>query len=165
MFRLVFVALGLLALMAPAHAQQAQLYCRQVDGAAFVPVQPGQPCPMAVVPSSSSSVGIAQVTSASAEASHVLKATPGNLYNAYAVNLTSTAGFLVLLDATSAPADGAIVPIACAVLPASGSAAISYIGGAPQVFATGITAVVTSATTCFTKTTGVITAFISGGVK
>lgn len=165
MFRLLFLLVGLLALAAPAHAQQAQLYCRQADGGAFVPVQPGQPCPVALVPSSSSAVGIAQVVSTSAEATHVLKASAGNLYNVYATNLTATAGFLVVIDATAAPVDGAITPLACAPLPASGGASINYLGGPPQVYSTGIVAVVSSAATCFTKTTGTITAYISGGVK
>jgi hypothetical protein len=33
------------------------------------------------------------------------------------------------------------------------------------VYSTGITAVVTSAANCFTKTTGVITAYIKGAVQ
>lgn len=118
-----------------------------------------------ILPSSSSSAGVTPVVSASAEATHVLKASAGNAYGAYATNLTATNGFLVLLNSTSAPADGAITPIACAPLSANGVASINYAPGPPGVFSTGITAVVTSAATCFTKTTGVITAFISGAVK
>ncbi len=116
-------------------------------------------------PSSSSSIGITPIVSASAEATHVLKATPGNVYSAYATNLTSTAGYLVILNSTTAPADGAITPLACALLAPNGVASINYAPGPPGVFSTGITAVVTSASTCFTKTTGVITAFISGSVQ
>lgn len=108
---------------------------------------------------------ITPVVSASAEASHVLKASSGNLYNVYATNLTSTVGFLVIINATSAPADGAITPLDCVTLPASGVASISYGSGPAEVFSTGITAVVTSAITCFTKTTGTITAFIHGSVQ
>src|ERR1700674_269459 len=48
------------------------------------------------------------IVSAAAEATHVIKASPGNLYGIYATNLTGTAGFLVVLNATAAPADGAI---------------------------------------------------------
>ena len=116
-------------------------------------------------PSSSSSIGITPVVSAAGEASHILKATPGNVYSAYATNLTATSGFLLLFNAVSAPADGAVTPIACAPLSANGVASINYAPGPPGVFSTGITAVVSSAATCFTKTTGVITAFISGSVK
>jgi hypothetical protein len=119
----------------------------------------------AAAPSSSSSIGITPVVSASAEATHVLKATPGNLYSVYATNLTSTAGFLVVLNATSAPADGAITPLVCVPLPSNGNATLNFNPGPPEVYSTGITAVITSAATCFTKTTGVITGFISGSVQ
>lgn len=115
-------------------------------------------------PSALAASGIASVISASAENSHVLKNAAGNLYSVYATNLTASAGFLVVLNATSAPGDGAITPLDCVPLPASGNAAINY-RVLPKVYSTGITAVVTSATTCFTKTTGVITAFISGDAQ
>ncbi len=118
-----------------------------------------------ITPSSSSSVGITPVVSASGESSHVLKASAGNTYSVYATNLTATQGFLLLLNATSAPADGAVTPLACAPLSPNGVASLNYAPGPPGVFSTGITAVVTSAVTCFTKTTGVITAFISGSVQ
>ncbi len=118
-----------------------------------------------IAPTAGAAAGITSVVSASAENNHVLKAGAGNLYGAYATNLTSTAGFFVIVNATSAPTDGAITPLACIPLPGNSSASISRIPGPPQVYSTGITAVVTSASTCFTKTTGVITAFISGDVK
>jgi len=94
-----------------------------------------------------------------------LKASAGNAYSVYATNLTATSGFLLLFNATSAPVDGAVTPVACAPLSANGVASINYAPSPPGVFSTGITAVVSSAATCFTKTTGVITAFISGSVK
>ena len=109
--------------------------------------------------------GIVPVVSPSAASSLVIKAAGGNFYGAYAVNLTATAGFLVVLNATSAPADGAITPLDCAPLPANGSASINYGSGPAALYRTGITAVVTSAASCFQKTTGVITAFISGQMK
>ncbi len=117
-----------------------------------------------VIPSATAANGIAPVVSASAEGSHVLKATPGNLYQVYAQNLTATAGFLIVLNSTTVPSDGAVTPLAAVNLPANGVAAIDF-GVIPSVYSTGITAVVTSATTPFTKTTGVITAFISGSVQ
>lgn len=107
------------------------------------------------------SAPLAPTVSATAEATHVIKSSAGQVQGCYAVNLTSTPGFLILLNATSAPADGAVTPMAVAVLPPNGSASI---GGAllnPLTFGTGITAVLTSATTPFTKTTGVITGYIS----
>ena len=131
--------------------------------------QPGgsasNPVSVQTVPASGSTAGITSVVSGSAEATHVLKATPGNLYSVYATNLTGTAGFLVVLNATSAPVDGAITPLDCAPLPGNSNASINYRAGPPEVFSTGITAVITSANTCFTKTTGVITGFIHGDVQ
>lgn len=114
-------------------------------------------------PSSSASFAITPVVSSSGESSHVLKGSAGNLYSVYATNLTTTPGFLAVLNATSAPADGAITPLDCIPLPAGGLASFNY--NIPAAYSTGITAVVTSASTCFTKTTGVITAFIKGGVQ
>jgi hypothetical protein len=113
--------------------------------------------------SSANSANTPSVTTAAA-AAHVLKAGAGNLYSVYATNLTATAGFLVVIDAVASPADGAITPLDCAPLPANGNASINY-SGAPSRYSVGITAVVTSAATCFTKTTGVISAFINGAVQ
>lgn len=119
-----------------------------------------------VVPSSSASAGIAPTVSGALEASHVFKAGAGNLYSAYASNLTGGAsGYLMVFDATSAPGDGAVTPKVCVPFNSLGIASASYQGLPPADFLTGITAVVSSATTCFTKTTGVLTAFISGLVK
>lgn len=126
---------------------------------------PGTTNGVTIAPTSAAAAGQTPVVSAAGEASHVLKATPGNLYGVYATNLTGTAGFLVVLNATSAPADGAITPLACVPLTANGVASINYIPGPPSVYSTGITAVITSAATCFTKTTGVITAYIAGQVS
>lgn len=106
---------------------------------------------------------ITPTVTAAAASSLVLRNSSGKLYAVYATNLTATAGFLVVVNATSAPADGAITPLECAPLPANGNASI-YLGDRPGAYNTGVTAVVTSAVTCFTKTTGVITAFIRGAV-
>jgi hypothetical protein len=117
-----------------------------------------------IIPSPLPAAGITPTVSSSAENNHVLKASGGNLYGVYAVNLTATAGFLVVVNATSAPADGAILPLACVPLPANGIASLNYQPGPPAVYSTGITAVITSASNCFTKTTGVITGYIGGAV-
>lgn len=126
---------------------------------------PGTTNGVTIAPTSGTAAGITSVVSGSAENNHVLKAGAGALYSAYATNLTGTAGFLAILNTTSSPGDGAITPLDCAPLPANGNAAINYRPGPTKIYTTGITAVVTSATTCFTKTTGVITAFISGDVQ
>lgn len=110
---------------------------------------------------------VAPIVSASAENSHVLKAAPGNVYGVYATNTTSTAGFLLLLNATTVPSDGAVAPLACVPLAATGGqpAVINYNPGPGAIYSVGIVAVLSSAATCFTKTTGTITGFISGAVQ
>jgi hypothetical protein len=115
--------------------------------------------------SSSANAGIVPVVSTAAEATHVLKASAGNLYSIFAANHTATPGFLLVLDATSAPADGAVTPLECAALPANGNASVSYNPGPASRFSTGITAVLSSGANCFTKTTGTITGFIRGSVQ
>ena len=125
---------------------------------------PGTTNGVTIAPTSASSAAITPVVSSTAEASHVLKASAGNVYSATATNLTSTAGFFVLLNSTTPPSDGSITPLACAFLPGNGSTSITY-NVPPANFSTGVTAVVTSASTCFTKTTGTITAMISGVVQ
>lgn len=116
-------------------------------------------------PSSSTTVGITPVVTAALAATLVLKNAAGNLYGVYASNLTGgTSGYLQVFNATSAPADGAVAPVVCVPF-AGGAAQAAYLGVPPAVFSTGITAVISSATVCTTKTTGVLTGFISGLVK
>lgn len=110
-----------------------------------------------------SQVATTPIPSAVAENNHILRAAPGRLYNLFVANQTATAGFVVVLNQTTVPADGAILPLLCVALPASGTAQLNLILR-PAAFNTGITVVITSAATCFTKTTGVITGFISGMV-
>lgn len=131
-------------------------------------VQPGNtqnttPWLTAGAPSGIAGVAITPTVTAAAANNHVLKASAGNLYSVYATNLTATAGFLLVLNATTAPADGAVTPLDCIPLPASGNASINY--DIPARYSTGITAVVSSGASCFTKTTGTITAFIKGAIQ
>jgi hypothetical protein len=139
-----------------------QLSCQPTSASAPLPVEipSGFPLPVPLPLGA-----LTPVVSGALEASHVLKASAGTLYSVYASNLTGgTAGFLEVFAAASAPADGAVTPELC--VPFSGGlASASYSGIPPAAFAAGITAVVSSSTTCFTKTTGVLTAFISGIVQ
>ena len=82
----------------------------------------------------------------------------------YATNQTSTAGFLLALNATTVPADGPVVPLDCVALAANATASISDGGFTPasDPYSIGIVIVVSSGANCFTKTTGTITAFIKG---
>lgn len=113
-------------------------------------------------PSATSSYGITAVVSSAAEDSHVLKASAGNLYSVY-VTAGATAGYLMVFDATSEPADGAVTPIQCVVAPANMTTGITFNGVTPEVYSTGITASF-STTGCFTKTT-TPTVFFHGSVK
>ena len=118
---------------------------------------------VAISPTATAAAGITPVVSASLEASHVLKNAPGNLYSVFASNLTGgTVGNLQIFNATSAPSDGAVTPLVCVPFDAGGKAMAFYSPGPPAVFSTGIVAVISSAASCFTKTTGVLTGFISG---
>ena len=121
----------------------------------------------AAVPTSSANGAITPVVSAAAESAHVLKASAGNLYSVYAANQTANAGVLMILNAVSAPADGAVTPLECAALPANGNATISYNPGPASRFSTGIVAILSSGANCFSKntTTNVITGFIRGSVQ
>lgn len=122
-------------------------------GAAAWPVKVDQTTPgstngVNVAPSSVSTVGIAPVASTSAEACHVFKASPGNLYGVS--GYIGAGGFIMVFDATSAPGDGAVTPKVWVYVPVAGSWSLDY-GDIPAVMATGIT-VCASSTGPLTKT-------------
>lgn len=114
----------------------------------------------AIIPTATATNAITPVVSTAAEGSHVLKAGAGNLYG-LSVTTGASAGYVMIFNATSAPADGAVTPIKCYSVPATSSFGASW--NNPAAFSTGIT-VVFSTTGCFTKTISA-TAFISGEVK
>ena len=113
-------------------------------------------------PSGAASIAIVAVRTPALTQSLVIKASSGNLYSVTATSPLS-AGFLMLLNATSLPADGTVVPTDCVPVSAGGSATISFIPGPPQYFTTGILAVMSS-TGCFTKT-NLTSAFIKALVQ
>jgi hypothetical protein len=114
------------------------------------------------MPSSSPSGGMIPVVSAAAESDHVLKATPGNLYN-LRVTTGANAGYVLVFNATAAPADGAgQTPVLCEKIAANSTLtppALPY----ALYFSTGIV-VSFSTTGCFTKTADA-TAFFAAQVK
>lgn len=116
-------------------------------------------------PSSESAAALSPVPSTSLEANHVIKAGAGNLYS-FNVSADSTlsaaAWWLMIYNATSAPADGAVAPVKCYAFP-SGTTGYSAAFTLPVSFSTGITLGV-STTGCFTKTASAH-AFISGDAK
>lgn len=99
---------------------------------------------------------ITSTPSAAAEGSHVFKTSAGALYSIL-VTSGGSAGYVLLFNSTTAPADGAVTPNRCFVLAANSTltATMQY----PMAFGTGITAVF-STTGCFTKTVSA-TAFFS----
>lgn len=113
-------------------------------------------------PSSSSTVAISPGSSSALEASHILKASAGNLYSLY-VTTTSVSGYLMTFNATSAPADGAVTPVECIPVASGSAVSISFAGAPPDHYSTGIVAVF-STTGPFTKT-GSVTAFFKWRVQ
>ena len=120
-----------------------------VGGTAQSSANPG---PAAEVGTSQAAGGI---TPAATQAGTALvgKAAQGNLYSAYAVNQTTTAGYLVCINATAAPAAAAaITPQDVAYLPPTigASATINFGAGPPNGYATGITCLITTSLTTYT---------------
>lgn len=115
---------------------------------------------VAVAPTNSTNAAITPVVSASVGSNLVLKAGTGNLYRVTLV-AGASAGFLMVFNATAAPADGAVTPQICRPVAANGVVDVLY--DIPNRFSTGITAVF-STTGCFTKTASA-TAYVEGLVE
>jgi len=111
--------------------------------------------------SSVAAVGATNLATSAAASALVIKASAGNLYG---LNVTSgtAAGYIMVFNATAAPADGTVTPAKCIPLAANAGIDLNY-RATPTYFGTGIT-VVFSSTGCFTKTASA-TAFISGDAK
>lgn len=90
------------------------------------------------------------VVSTAAEGSHILKAVPGCLLSVY-VTAGSTAGYLLLFNSDTVPADGAVTPQDCIQVPASTTQSLNWAPQPPEWFSAGLVAVF-STTGCFTKT-------------
>lgn len=136
-------------------------------GAAAWPMKIDQTTPgttngVNIAPSTASGVAITPGSSSSAEASHVLKSSAGNLYSLYVVT-GGTAGYLMTFNATSAPADGAVTPVECLPVAANAYTSIDYGAAPPDRYSTGIV-VVFSSTGPFTKTASA-TAFFKWRVQ
>jgi len=122
-----------------------------------------------ISPDPSSVAGITPVVSSTTGTSLILKGSPGNLYSVYAVNSTATSGLLIIANSATVPGTGVLTAgsvLDCVVLAASGSASINYNPGPMAVYGTGITALLSSASNCFTFTTsGGLTGFIKGATQ
>ena len=106
---------------------------------------------------SSSATGLTRVQSATAAGSLVVKASAGNLYG-YNVAAGASAGYLLIFDAPTAPADGTVTPKIVHAIAANASIQVDR--DIPIAFTTGIV-MVFSTTGPFTKTISA-TAFLAG---
>lgn len=93
---------------------------------------------------------IAYKTSSATEGSHIIKATGGVLYSLTATNVSASAGYILVFDSPTVPADGAVTPVGCYAIGAAQTQAVAMINY-PDPFNTGIVAVFSS-TGCNTKT-------------
>lgn len=112
-------------------------------------------------PTTSVNAAATKGKSTALEASHVIKASAGNLYW-LTVTADANAGFLMIFDATSAPADGAVTPDYCVPIAASTGNPFNWLLN-PMNFSTGIT-VVYSSTGCLTKTASIHATFYWGAL-
>ncbi len=117
-------------------------------------------------PSAAAAAGVAPVSSTALEANRVIKASAGNLYSFEVMadsTLSAAAWWILVFNATSAPADGAVTPAKCYSLPSGATGASYGFASVPLYLGTGIT-ISASTTGCFTKTASAH-AFISGDAQ
>jgi len=113
------------------------------------------------VPSAASAAGITTTASAAVTGGQIVKASAGNLYGFNVVSGAS-AGYVLVFNSATVPADGAVTPARCLPLAANTGLDVN-LRGQPTYFSAGIT-IVFSTTGCFSKTASA-TAFISGDAK
>lgn len=101
---------------------------------------------------------IAPTSSPAAEGARVFKVGPGNLYR-LSITTGASAGYVMVFDAATAPADGTVTPAICRAVAASSTLSLALADPVAR-FGTGITAVF-STTGCFTKTISA-TAYFEG---
>lgn len=114
-----------------------------------------------IAPVSAATGAITPTVTAAVASNLVAKASAGNLYG-FHVTAGASAGYVLLFNATSLPADGAITPQGCYALAANTTLVVD-LRPLPKRFATGIT-IGYSTTGCFTLTASA-TAFISADVQ
>lgn len=124
---------------------------------------PGTTNGVNIDPTNASTAAIAPLSSSAAEASHILCAGPCNVYDVSATT-GAVAGFLILWNATSAPANGAIAGggganqwTNCIQVPANGSVSL-FEGNIPASFSTGAV-ILYSTTGCYNYTASATASF------
>ena len=108
-----------------------------------------------------SGVPITSQQTSVAASSLVAKATTGFL-TGFSVTSGATAGYVLIIDAATAPSNGTVTPRFCYALPASSTVGASWIQS-PVPFTTGIV-IEFSSTGCFAATSSA-TAFISTQIQ
>jgi hypothetical protein len=103
-----------------------------------------------VIPNSSSTSANSSAASTALEASHVIKAGSGRLYQLVGVNNSTSAQYIQVFNSTTVPAD-TTVPILVAYVPGNSNFSWDF-GAIGRYFSTGIT--VTNSSTAATKTIG-----------
>jgi hypothetical protein len=123
------------------------------------PVSAANPLPVsATFPAvADASSGVATTRTTAVAGSIVLKTSAGNLYG-FNVVAGASAGYVMVYNSTTVPADGATQPFF--VMPVAANAGIAYNFDTPLRFSTGIV-LVFSTTGPFTKTISA-TAFLGG---
>lgn len=119
------------------------------------------------VTGSTSVAAITPIVSSAAESGHILKASAGSLYSINTTALSATAGFVMVFNSATVPADGAVAPVLCFPIAATGAAgflSINYNPGPPGAFGTGISVAISS-TGCTTKTAIASGAWFTGAVQ
>lgn len=104
---------------------------------------------------------VASTSTATASGSLIAKASAGSLID-WQGTAGASAGYFLLFNSTTVPADGTVAPVQCVAV-AANSTVGSSTHYTPERFTTGIT-VVFSTTGCFTKTISA-TAFIRARVQ
>ena len=159
MKRLLLGAAIALAWALPVHAQAPTVLC----GAA--PSGSAAGCATQITP----------IVSQATESSHLYKpnaagaAQPGNLFKLYFTNTTANTGYLLILNATAVPTNGAaVVPLYCGtILAGPVTVTVDYPAGPPAAYNAGIVAFANGVSgTCFTiSTTSQPAGFFSAQVQ
>jgi hypothetical protein len=110
----------------------------------------GQP-QVSILPSAAVAQAATLCTSAAVESGHICKATAGNIYWVDVYSSSASPAFLMVFDSATVPADGAVTPLYCFPVTATGAVDRNFTPGPWPHTTTGIS-VALSSTGCFTKT-------------
>lgn len=100
-------------------------------------------------PSASAANALAIASTGSVSGGFTAKGQAANLYR-ISITTGATAGYMMIFNATTVPADGAVTPVVCRAVPINSTYSASW-AEMPARFSTGIS-VAFSSTGCFTKT-------------